>query len=131
MKFEIKARRLAFCCAICITLLLLLPIYLANCQNYVKYSVQINSDGSALWKITNFSDINATVDTFEGFQNKNLNLVNSASNITHRDMSVDENSLKINTTISSESKTTEYSFLMAKLQRDSGKPNNFWRRFPS
>ena len=72
---------------------------------------QINSDGSALWKITNFSDINASVDTFSGFQDKVSNLVASASSETHRDMAVDENSLEINTTISSESKITEYSFL--------------------
>ena len=106
-----KARHLAICYAICVMLLLLLPLYKANCQNYVEYSVQINSDGSALWKITSFSDVNATVDTLYGFQNKVSNLVNSAASVTHRDMTVDENSLQINTTISSESKTTEYSFL--------------------
>jgi uncharacterized membrane protein len=92
-------------------LLMLLPIYKANCQNYVEYSIQINSDGSALWKITSFSDLNASIDTLNGFQNKVSNLINSASAATSRDMSVNEDSLQINTTISSESKTTEYSFL--------------------
>ena len=106
-----NARRLATCYAICVMLLLLLPLYEANCQNYVAYSVQINSDGSALWKITSFSDVNASVDTFSGFQDKVSNLIDSASSITHRDMTVDENSLQINTAISSESKITEYSFL--------------------
>jgi len=106
-----KARRLSVCYAICMLLLLLLPLYKANCQNYVQYSVQINSDGSASWKITNFSDINATIDTWDGFQNRVLNLVDSAASVTNREMTVDENSLQINTTISSESKTTEYSFL--------------------
>ncbi len=90
---------------------MLLPLYSANCQNYAAYSVQINSDGSALWKITIFSDINASVDSFSDFQNKVLNLVDSASNITHRTMTVDENSIQINTNISSQSKTTEFSFL--------------------
>ncbi len=106
-----KARRLIVCYAILVMLLMLLPLYKVNGQNYVEYSVQINGDGSALWKITNFSDINASVDTFHGFQNKVFNLVDSDSNITHRDMTVDGTSLQINTTISSESKITEYSFL--------------------
>lgn len=106
-----NARRLAVCYAICVTLLLLLPLYPANCQNYVTYKVQINSDGSALWKITNFSDVNASVDTFSGFQDKVSNLISSASTATHRDMTADENSLQINTIISPDSKITEYSFL--------------------
>jgi len=106
-----NTRRLAVCYAICVMLLLLLPLYPVNCQNYVAYSVQINVDGSALWKITNFSDVNASVDTFSGFQDKVSNLVASASSVTHREMSVDENSLQINTTISEQSKTTEYLFL--------------------
>jgi uncharacterized membrane protein len=92
-------------------LLLPLPLYSANGQNYAAYSVQINSDGSALWKITIFSDINATVDTFSDFQNKVSSIVDSASTLTQRRMTVDENSLQINTTVSSQSKTTEYSFL--------------------
>ena len=106
-----KDRRTAVCYAICIMLLLLLPLYSAHGQNYAAYSAQINSDGSALWKITIFSDINSSVDTFSDFQNKVTNLVGSASNITHRAMTIDENSLQINTTVSSQSKTTEYSFL--------------------
>jgi len=106
-----KAHRLAVCYAICVMLLLLLPLYQASCQNYVQYQVQINPDGSALWKITSFSDVNATVDTLSNFQNKVSNLINSAATVTNREMAVDENSLQINTTISSESKTTEYSFL--------------------
>jgi uncharacterized membrane protein len=91
--------------------MMLLPLYEVTCQNYIAYSVQVNSDGSALWKITNFSDVNASVGTFSSFQDKVSSLIESASNATHRDMAVDENSLQINTTISSESKTTEYSFL--------------------
>ena len=110
MRNKMKASRLAVCYAICMLLLLLLPLYKADCQNYAEYSVQINSDGSALWKVTNFSDVNATVDTFQDFQQRTFNLVNSAASLTHREMSVDENSLQINTTISSDSKITEYSF---------------------
>jgi uncharacterized membrane protein len=111
MKTKMKTRRLTVCCLICAMLLLLLPLHEVNCQNYIAYSVQINSDGSGLWKITNFSDVNASVGTFSDFQDKVSNLIDSASNATHRAMSPDENSLQINTTISSESKITEYSFL--------------------
>jgi uncharacterized membrane protein len=92
-------------------LLLLLPLYLAFCQDYVEYSVQINSDGSALWKITNFSGVNGSVDSLDGFQSKISSIVDSAARLTHRDMSVDASSPEINTNISAESKITEYSFL--------------------
>ena len=126
-----RSRRLAVCYAICITLLLLLPLYSANGQNYAVYSVQINSDGSALWKITIFSDINASVDTFSDFQNKVSNLVDSASSLTHRAMTVDENSLNINLTISSQSKTTEYSFLWQNFSVIQGKEILLRRCFPS
>ena len=105
-----KAHRIAVCCAICMLLLLLVPLYRADCQNYVEYSVQINTDGSAVWKIMNFADVNASVHTFQDFQQKVANLVSSAEAVTNREMSVDENSLEINTTISSNSKVTEYSF---------------------
>jgi uncharacterized membrane protein len=107
-----KARCVATCCSIFIILLvMLLPFYTAFCQDYVEYLVQVNSDGSALWKITSFSGVNASVDTLDGFQSKVSSLVDSADNQTQRDMSVDYSSLQINTNISAESKITEYSFL--------------------
>ena len=104
-----KCSRLAVCLAIGIMLLLLFPICRVNAQNYVQYSVEIKSDGSALWKITDFSDINASVDTWDGFQNKVFNLLEVVSTQTHRDMTAD--SLQINTNTSFDSKTTEYSFV--------------------
>ncbi len=81
-----KCSRLAVCLAIGAMLLLLFPVYRVNAQNYVQYSVDVKSDGSAIWKITDFSDINASVDTWEGFQNKVFNLLDAASTQTHRDM---------------------------------------------
>ena len=106
-----EAHRLTAYCAILLLLLLLLPIYKVNCQDYIEYKVKINSDGSAAWVITKVSDVNASIDTWEGFQTRIFNLVESASSITKREMAVDENSLQINTTISSGSKTTEYLFV--------------------
>jgi uncharacterized membrane protein len=103
--------RLTICLAICMLLLLLLPLYTAQAQNYFEYRIQIRSDGSAALAITQFSSANSTVETFDVFQQKVFNLVDSAVAITHREMTIDENSLQINTTISSESKTTEYTFV--------------------
>jgi uncharacterized membrane protein len=79
-------------------------------QNYYEYNVQIRSDGSADWTIIQFSNANATVDTWGEFQQKVFDVVDSASSQTHRAMAVDENTLQINTTVVSDSKTTEYSF---------------------
>lgn len=104
-----KCSRLAVCLAIGAMLLLLFPVYSVNAQNYVQYSVDVKSDGSAIWKISDFSDINASVDTWEGFQIKVFNLLDAASTQTHRDMTAD--SLQINTNTSFDSKTTEYSFV--------------------
>ena len=92
-------------------LLLLVSQYTASCQDYYVYEVTIRSDGSAIWTINQFSSLSAPVETWEGFQQKIYDLVDSASSITHRSMDVDENSLQINTNISFESKTTEYSFV--------------------
>ena len=103
--------RLTACLIICTLILLLLPLYIAQGQNYFEYTVQIKSDGSAVWMITYISSANATVDTFDGFQQKIFDLVESAANVTNREMIVDETSLQINTTISLESKTTEYTFV--------------------
>jgi uncharacterized membrane protein len=98
------------CLTICTLLLLLLPVNAAQGQNYFEYMVQIKSDGSAAWMITQFSSANATVETWGVFQQRVFDLVDSATSVTHREMTVDENSLQINTTVSSESKTTEYTF---------------------
>ena len=103
--------RLTACLTICTFLLLLLPLHAAQGQNYFEYNIQIKNDGSSVWTITQFSSANATVETFDVFQQKIFNLVDSAASITNREMTIDQNSLQINTTISSESKTTEYTFV--------------------
>ena len=102
--------RLTIFLMICALLLLLLMVHPTQAQNYYEYNVQVQSDGSANWTILQFSNANATVDSWDMFQQKIFDIVDSASTLTHREMSVDENSLQINTTIISDSKTTEYSF---------------------
>jgi uncharacterized membrane protein len=110
-EIDMKVRRLTVCCAVFLSLLLLFPIYKANCKDYIEYKVYVRSDGSAAWIITKASDLNGTIDTWEGFQVRIFNLVESAASVTNREMAVDENSLQINTTISSGSKITEYMFV--------------------
>ena len=102
---------LTVCLIICTLILLLLPLHVAQGQNYFEYNVQMKSDGSAVWLITQFSSANATVESFDIFQQKIFDLVDSAAIITNRGMTVNENSLQINTTVSLESKITEYSFV--------------------
>jgi uncharacterized membrane protein len=106
-----KHHRLLVCFIVCVLLLFLLPLRQASCQNYYEYNVQVESDGSAIWSITQFSSANAPVDTWEGFQNRIFDLVDIASSVTHREMAVDESSVQINSNISSESKVTEYLFV--------------------
>ena len=102
--------RLTTCLIICIILLISLMIHPTQAQNYYEYNVRIRSDGLADWTVMQFSNANATVDSWDVFQQKVFDLVDMASNLTHRPMSVDVNSLQINTTVISDSKTTEYSF---------------------
>ncbi len=92
-------------------LLLFLQLQSVQGQNYFEYNIQVRSNGSATWLITQFSDANATVESFDIFQQKVFDLVDLAASITNRTMTVDEDSLQINTTISLDSKITEYSFV--------------------
>ena len=104
--------RLIVCLIIGILLLLPLTVHKVQAQSYYEYNVEVRSDGSAEWTITLLSNANATVDSWYSFQQKVFDLIDTASNLTHREMTVDENSLQINTTtISANSIATNYSFL--------------------
>ncbi|MCW4003483.1 MAG: hypothetical protein NWE95_06190 [Candidatus Bathyarchaeota archaeon] len=99
---------------VCLVIGMLLLLFLfpkAGAQNYFEYHIQVNNDGSAVWTITQFSNVDSPVDTWQGFQEKIFTLVDAASNLTERGMEISEESLQINTTISSASKITEYSFI--------------------
>ena len=102
--------RLTVCLVFCTILLIPILVHSTQAQNYYEYNVQVESDGSADWTIIQFSNANATVDSWDIFQQKVFDLVDVASTLTHRPMSIDVNSLQINTTVISDSKTTEYSF---------------------
>jgi uncharacterized membrane protein len=102
--------RLSLCFVIFAILILVVPLTTTQAQNYFQYDVNIKSDGSADWVIIQFSNANATTDSWDTFQQKVFDLVDSASSSTNRPMTVDPNTLQINTTIVADSKTTEYSF---------------------
>ncbi|MBN1245073.1 MarR family transcriptional regulator [Candidatus Bathyarchaeota archaeon] len=98
--------------ALLAVLLLLSTVNKANCQDYIQYQVQMNNDNSAAWVITQVSDINATIDTWEGFQQKIFNLADAATKATNREMAIEPESIQMETAISweTQSKTTEYRF---------------------
>ena len=91
-------------------LLLAMPLSKVHAQDYVQYNVQINMDNSASWIINQASDLNGKIDTWKGFQQRIENLVGTAANLTQREMSIDPNSLQMNTIWETQSQTTEYQF---------------------
>jgi uncharacterized membrane protein len=91
-------------------LLLTWPVYEVHAQSFVQYKVQVSLDGSAVWTVTQASSINGIIDTWQGFQQRVTNLISSAVNQTQREMSLDNNSLQMNTIWETQSHTTEYQF---------------------
>jgi uncharacterized membrane protein len=80
-------------------------------QTYTEYKIQLNTDGSATWTITQVSGINGTADTWADFQEKITALVSAAATQTNRQMGIDNSSLQMSTFFTSgDSKTTEYTF---------------------
>lgn len=109
-----RFRLLLIICAVCALLLLLMPVHKAHSQNYyIEYKIQIKSDNSAAWTITQVSDINASIDTLEGLQLKVAILVEAAMNENQREMTLNMNSLEMDNNISwdTQSKTTKYLFM--------------------
>ncbi len=97
-------------CSFWAILLLSNALSVAHAQNYVRYNVQINSDGSAAWVITQAADLNATLDSWQSFQQRVTNIVNDAANQTTREMSVENDSMQMQTTWDTASRTTVYQF---------------------
>ena len=101
--------------AILLTIALILIVVLsgrAQAQTYTQYKIQLNSDNSATWTITQVSGLNGSVDTWGGFEEKVTALINAAATQTNRQMSVDSTSLQISTSsLTNNSKTTSYTFV--------------------
>jgi uncharacterized membrane protein len=105
-----RIRSLIIACVLCAMLVLAMPLYKAHAQGYAQYKVQVNVDGSSAWTITQASDLNGTIDTWQGFLQRVTTLINAAAEQTHREMSLDNNSLQMNTIWETQSQTTEYQF---------------------
>ncbi len=115
-----RVHRIVAYLAILLLTLMLLPTFNANAQDFIEYKIKINPDNSATWQIIKVTDVNAPIDTWNGFQDKVFGLADSAAAITQRPMTIDENSLQINNTISSSSKTTEYMFIWQNFSTTEG-----------
>lgn len=104
-------RRTTIALFITISLILVLAFQgKAQAQTYIQYKIQLNTDGSATWVISQVSGVNGTVDTWAGFQDRVDSIVNSAATQTGRPMGVDNDSLGMSTYTSGDSKTTQYTF---------------------
>jgi uncharacterized membrane protein len=92
-------------------LCIVFALFTVQAQTYIQYKIQVNSDNSVSWAITQVSDINGAMDTWESFQQRVASLIEAASNLTKREMSLDPNSLQISTLVSTnQSKTIVYLF---------------------
>jgi uncharacterized membrane protein len=93
-------------------LLFFVAVNEAYCQDYIQYQIYVSNDTSATWTITQVLDVNATIDTWEGFQQKISNIVDAALKATNREMAIEPESIQMETVISweTQSKTTEYRF---------------------
>jgi len=90
--------------------LLLIPYRTVYGEGQIEYTIQIDIEGSATWIIIQVVDINASLDTWEGFQNRVTSLVEAAKNKTQRDMTVETDSMAMTINTSWPSKTVEYRF---------------------
>ena len=93
-------------------LLFLAAVNEVHCQEYIQYQIHASDNNSATWIITQVLDVNATIDTWEGFQQKISNIVEAALDTTNREMAIEPESIQMETVISweTQSKTTEYRF---------------------
>src|SRR4030067_2894275 len=108
---KMKIRRLIIPMAVFSIFLMLLSIHTSHAVDYIEYKIEINMDASAAWTITRLSDLNASID-LEGFPLRVTALVDAAATQTHREMSLDLDSLQVNDEISweTQSRKTIYSF---------------------
>ena len=91
---------------------LLLAVQSACGSNHLEYIVNVKKDGSALWTIIQAADIDASIDSWEDFEERTFSTVNTAIDNTGRDMEVDLTSLEMKTEIfwETSSKTIEFKF---------------------
>jgi uncharacterized membrane protein len=109
-----KTRLVLVACAVCALLLFAAPCNNGHAQTrgFVQYKIQIAPDGSAAWLVTQVQDINATVESWPSFQEQLVSLVTATADLTSREMTLDNNSLQMQTNFYSDtaSKTILYQF---------------------
>jgi uncharacterized membrane protein len=96
--------------AIASVLLLLIPYATVLGQSQPAYTIQIGSDGSATWTMTQTLDINASIETLETLQNRITLLVNASESSTGRAMSASVDSLTFTRPTNSSYIEAEYRF---------------------
>jgi len=97
---------------IVIAIALLLPAQALAASEHIEYNISVSEDGSAFWTIIHVTDIDASVDSWEEFEQKLISTIDTAKNGTARDMALDFSSLEMSTQIHWEtaSKTIVYIF---------------------
>lgn len=73
--------------------LFLVPYGMVMGEGQTRYNVQIQNDGSAIWIVSQIVDANASLDTMQSFQGRVSSLVETARNLTKRDMVAEADSL--------------------------------------
>jgi len=97
---------------------LVVPLVGVSAPTYTGYQVQVNSDGSAAWNITQVTGLTGPTDTLTNFQNRLTVLANSAASQTNRQMGIDNDSLQMSTAeLAGNSMTSQYKFVWLNFSR--------------
>jgi uncharacterized membrane protein len=91
-------------------LLLLIPYAQVLGQSQPTYTIQIASDGSATWTVTQTLEINASIETLETLQNRITLLVGASESTTGRFMAASVDSLTFTRPTNSSYIEAEYRF---------------------
>lgn len=91
-------------------LLLLIPYATVLCESQPTYAIQIGSDGSATWTVTQTLEINASIETLETLQNRITLLVEASEGTTGRTMAASVDSLTFTRPTNSSYIEAEYTF---------------------
>lgn len=91
-------------------LLLLIPCAQVLGESQPTYTIQIGSDGSATWTVTQTLEINASIETLETLQNRITMLVNACESTTGRTMTASVDSLTFTRPTNSSYIEAEYKF---------------------
>ncbi|MGA3193020.1 MAG: hypothetical protein ABSD73_11005 [Candidatus Bathyarchaeia archaeon] len=91
-------------------LLLLIPYATVLGESQPTYTIQIGSDGSATWTVTQTLEINASIETLETLQNRITRLVEASESTTGRTMAANVDSLTFTRPTNSSYIEAEYRF---------------------